>query len=981
MKLSNFTAGILFSASLLCSATDVIPGKIFEADFESADGTAKFAKGEAAPATRYVTPDVKGIHGKAYRLTKDGKKLLYVLGGNAEVRQGTVNLWVNTVNYDAEKTVDYRWRVLPIELFTLRFCEGEDKWVIAKCGIYRGPDRKGIRFCVNANTDAQPWRFGSYADTAADIKLLKENTWHQVTCTWDSTHLGIWIDGKYQARSLRSGKLGFIEALKVDTKNINSNILIRNAPEEQSVSKRGEFTDVDDFAIYDRVLSPAEIQQLYAAGKNIPQGDGDMPVASFQGSFRNGKEYVKCDLDLTVLRRMNKDFADDCTLSCQTFDSKGGMKFRNSLKIGKKSRQELLFSGLTAADRYTVRFDLAAANGKKLSFQRNFDKPDTSWCESTAGMEDTTPEPWTEPVLGKDDSVSVWNRVYTFKGGPFPENVTVNGKKMLVKAPHLILDTKKGKRIPTGKITRRTLGGSFVKFNGEMTTPDGFAADFETTVEFDGFVQVDFKLKRPYPVKSMQVEWQVEKEFSEHFMTPKVNTEKNPVFSCRYTDVKCLYFVSEKGGFCFGTTGDANWVYDQSATAFVVNKETREMTLRVISKPVDIPKDADYRFCFIATPTRPLMKNSRTWRFCDSSITSESVILLYYLYQNDGNLLISPEKVRKASKGKRRIQPYSASSFLVSCNLEARWFFDEWLTFSYQYGMRNGIAFPSCLNTSKANFLAENTRKSLSIPEFKFIDGYYFDCCGVYNCDNKLHGCGFTDKFGRKGKTVTLLALRSYLKRIVRLLHSQGRTLGAHGQYSFNPCAHGLCDYWLTGEELRGPARQDGAPVYCDTKKITDLHLRTNSNHRILCNVVMCMLYYGKGGESRIPALTRLLLEDQKPFGFHTAETQKLMDIIWKVFRKFKVDEGTVHRHFDQKEIGADDPELKVTYYLVPGKRIVAVIGNLSRQTVKGNVDFSKVKKGKFIAKDEIAGVEHTASAGRIPVKLKPMSFTILTVQ
>ena len=167
-----------------------------------------------------------------------------------------------------------------------------------------------------------------------------------------------------------------------------------------------------------------------------------------------------------------------------------------------------------------------------------------------------------------------------------------------------------------------------------------------------------------------------------------------------------------------------------------------------------------------------------------------------------------------------------------------------------------------------------------------------------------------------------------------------------------------------------------GAKVYCDTKEITDLHLRTNSNHRILCNVVMCMLYYGKDGESRIPAITRLLLEDQKPFGPYTP-----MNTVRKVFGKFKVDDGTVRRHFEQKEIVADHPELKITYYLVPGNGIVAIIGNLSGQTVKGNVDFSKLKKGDFTAKDEIAGAERAAVNGRIPVELKPMDFTILTLK
>ena len=972
-------AAVFFILSgVYCLGAEVIPGKTFELDFESSDGKAKFARGKDMPQNSYVTPDVPGVSGKAFRLTKDGKPLSYNLGGNAEVRNGTVNIWVKTVNYNAQKTNPGGWQVRPINLFSLVFTDKNKKNATARCYIYRGSDAAGVRF--DFDSSVPPHRFGSNATTAFPLWKLQTNTWHMVTCTWDRDRIGIYFDGEYQASSLRSGKIGFIDSLKVDPDSARSRIMVRNLPKEQSVAVRGEQTDVDDLSIYDRVLSPAEIRYLFAKSKKIGLKPGDLAATAYQGTFRNGREYVKCDFDTSVLRRLHPQFAGPCAVSYDIFNSKGEKTFSGNSRIGKASRATLFFSNLLAADRYTVRYRLTAGNGKQLEFERSFDKPDTSWVESTAGLEDTTPPPWTKPVLGKDDSVSVWNRVYTFDGGPFPANVAVNGKTMLRRAPRLVLETGKGQVVPAGRILRRKQGGSYVRFEGELTAPGGFSAGFETMVDFDGFVQVDIKLRQPCPVKSMQVNWQVEKEFADYFMTPKVNTDKDPVVNFKYKETKILYFASEKGGFCYGVTGDANWVYDQGAGIYRVNKDTKEAELRVIQKEVVIPAGTAYQFCFSATPTRPMMKKSRAWRFLDGSKAPGAVDLRYNMYAGNGNLLISPEALKKAAKGPRSLQLYSASSFLVSTNLEARWFFDEWLMYSYQYGMGKGMAIPSCLNTAKANFLADNTRKSLTIPELELVDGYYFDCCGVYFCGNKMHGCGYTDSFGREVQTATLLALRSYLKRIIRLLHSKDRTLGAHGQFSFNPCAHSLCDYWLSGEELRGLAMKDGAEIYCDPGKVTDLHLRTNSNWRILSNVAVGMAYYGKKGQTRMPALTRLLLEDQKPWGFHNKAAAKRMDIMWKVFGKFKVDDGTVHRFFEQQEITADHPDLKITYYRAPDNQFVLIVGNTTSRTVQGKVDLSRFGgPGKFEVTEEIGGKKRTAGNGKISVSVPAQDFVVLT--
>ena len=128
-----------------------------------------------------------------------------------------------------------------------------------------------------------------------------------------------------------------------------------------------------------------------------------------------------------------------------------------------------------------------------------------------------------------------------------------------------------------------------------------------------------------------------------------------------------------------------------------------------------------------------------------------------------------------------------------------------------------------------------------------------------------------------------------------------------------------------------------------------------------------------------MPAVTRLLLEDQKPFGFHNSETIKRMDIVWSVFNKFKVDDGKVFRFFEHKDITSDNPEIKITYYSCPDNKFVAIVGNTSAKEIKGKIDFSKVKANISSVTDEISGNEWITDKGKISVNIPAMDFVILT--
>lgn len=286
------------------------------------------------------------------------------------------------------------------------------------------------------------------------------------------------------------------------------------------------------------------------------------------------------------------------------------------------------------------------------------------------------------------------------------------------------------------------------------------------------------------------------------------------------------------------------------------------------------------------------------------------------------------------------------------------------------------------MNTARANFLAENTRKSLDRPEFKDVAGYYFDCCQLNLCDNPLHGCRRLDKFGRTITGTNLLPLRDFLKRIVKLLHSRGRTVGAHQQQKFCPGIHGLCDYWLTGEELRALPLRYGARVYCDKQQITDEHLRTLSNYRCLSNIGVCMLVYtNRKKDNLLPAITRMLLEDIKCMGFFGDTGYQRMDKVWNAFAAYQVDAGAPHRYFEQTVLTSSDPEVNLTYYQCPGNKFLVIAGNLTPESRKVNIDLSKVKTGDFPVVDEVDGSVLKAENGKLTVQVAGRDFRLLGIR
>jgi hypothetical protein len=96
---------------------------------------------------------------------------------------------------------------------------------------------------------------GSARYTILGLTNIKDQNWHQITCTWNEKILSYYCDGKLEASS----------EFNVDVLYSNTDLFIGNN------FWKDHCTDgiIDEVRIYDNVLTENQITDLYNKGTNI----------------------------------------------------------------------------------------------------------------------------------------------------------------------------------------------------------------------------------------------------------------------------------------------------------------------------------------------------------------------------------------------------------------------------------------------------------------------------------------------------------------------------------------------------------------------------------------------------------------------------------------------------------------------------------------------------------------------------------------
>ena len=204
----------------------------------------KTSKLEHAPEFR------KGLKGKALLIGMDEKKIRHGVSypheKNLNWEQGTISFWVKPVNWNGTDT----------GFFAMFFSAwaGENNFYIYKYLVGE--------FLYFMRGERGFWLFSMFRQGE-----WKAGEWHHVVCTWDPVQLSIFIDGE----------LATERRISFPLKNMSpkTDFIIGENKKTMKLKNKGRLSLIDEFKIFDRLLTRQEIRTLYMQDKPagiIPKG-------------------------------------------------------------------------------------------------------------------------------------------------------------------------------------------------------------------------------------------------------------------------------------------------------------------------------------------------------------------------------------------------------------------------------------------------------------------------------------------------------------------------------------------------------------------------------------------------------------------------------------------------------------------------------------------------------------------------------------
>ncbi len=969
-----------------CAAKDLS----FLVTFEKKDVNASFAKGDKTSITManegLLLRGLIGFDTQSAFKPEPGEKLRFNVAKNANPHNGTLIMWAAGLDYNPnEATTDGKKRG-NIALAHLRFQEGKR---FLEYQLYE----YGENIYFDWRSSEPPHSFGNVGRVYTPRKGIKKGQWYQIACTWNSKRLAIYLNGKLMKEEAFPEKVAKTLDLKV-TNNAQSFIGVKS-PFFEDNHKWG--VGIDDFAIYSRAMTALEIRNQYL---NLLKNKGDEKIEAYSIAYhgvntsRNDKlDRVELEFDFAALSPEQQKLLDAGKLKMDyELKSPTGKITKGSFTF-KKSSESRIISGVDTAGKYI----LTTKVGKDV-IVKEIVRPDLSWVGNGYGDEDEVPALWKDfSVNGR--TVKLWNRTYKFGNGPLPVEVTAYGKPLFDKLPKLFIDGKE----PVwnaGKIKKET---RWVTYYG--TGKLGKATiNYTTRVEFDGMILFDWTISGQPTVSNMNLQWKMAPENHQFLMTPVVNEDKAAKISWAYPENSrgsLLWFVSEKkGGFAFTMVNDANWVYNKGEKIFFADKSTGEARVDLITKKVKMPADTPYRAVFIATPTRPLPVEQRVLKYHDSRGGTKVMVSGGGDGGLDGIFHHAPHPTDFEYRHKNRL-PNTASLYggiaLTGHEPEALYFRKYWETpgsYSYnmpwhkpvgpgKYQIERYPSISTCTSLIVNDFFLNAQHKLYNHRLADRVWQVYYDLCGNSQCSNKLHGCRYTDKFGREVNSYEVLFSRDLIRRTVAYAHKHGKTVMLHGQRSYFPMIQGLADYWFPGEQYNGLLRRN---PFGYTDEVSDDIYRAEFNKNVLGVGVIHLPALGQADRAfhSVHPYTEAMIAMLQSHDIETTSlwaSNKVCQQVWDALEKYDVQspETVCRLYHEQKEVKCSNPDIRVTYYKTPGNKYVLFIVNKTYRSRKAEYDINAlVKNGNFTAVEEYKHKDVQVKNGKFTISVPARSFRIV---
>ena len=542
-----------------------------------------------------------------------------------------------------------------------------------------------------------------------------------------------------------------------------------------------------------------------------------------------------------------------------------------------KAEVKMKLSASLPAGNYILR-----AKSGKVSAEIPLRRPDPEPYIAHLGLDHTVPAPWIPVKELAAKRFQVWGRTYEFKSGPLPEQV-IHGKNRLLAEPPVWSLNSAPVAWKDGKITERhpdyiTMTGTGKSGNLQL--------EWTGSLWFDGAYILKLRVSPAQGkagIRDFGFRYAVPAEFGRYAMTPtwipwKDNRAEVQLGPGQNRKDNLIWLSGVEKGVMLWTESNANWITPKGSSPLTAVRQAdrSEVDIRIIGKPAELSRPAEYTFVFMGTPSRPFPNLHRAVNYNNSKnpYTTHRAIGWGQFHNRthaddpthfNTTYPAYPEKLKKtiADNLKRngsKLHYYTMPGTLSNTTAD----FDYWskrdisIPEFTQSNLKNGkrfkaIRFCTMATDAPADYWCWTLNRLLK--DFTGMGGLYFDCMSTQFCSNSLHGCSGLDVFGQPYFRSDALGLRNFLMRVYKV-HKKypGTSMMIHSHIQFVPFCHEFTDFFAPGENTFKLVCNN--PEYPYTEEISPEEFQSDYNSR-KAGVAYCMLLQNYRAAKIMPSLNR----------------------------------------------------------------------------------------------------------------------------
>lgn len=669
---------------------------------------------------------------------------------------------------------------------------------------------------------------------------------------------------------------------------------------------------------------------------------------------------------------------------------------------------------------YTFDFSLKAPGLTPVSAAGALVKPPTPWLTANAGVSNQVLTPWT-PIDVAGNTASCWGRAYRIHG-PLPVSIVNQGREQLPAPARLLLRTPQQESALTVEAHKRTKTENHrVEYEGQGSFPGaGGRVTWQTSIEYDGLVVSDLTLYPPpngWEIETLVLEIPLRADLVRYIRVPKRVPWDGKAWRSGFQPY--VWVGNDTEGFDWFFDSDANWVFDpdDKPTKITVEGDTATVRLRILTKATHAEKPMRYRFGFQATPIRPLMSNWRAFRYNSHPMKhlthigySASQSTQFALYDVAHPEIYGPRRKKALAKPKSERVPcfvYGGALCTPNKNPTFDFFKPLWLN-PFGGGFFNQRRKPHPLKPEGDTFAYDLIRVSQASSYTDYlmwqaenltknygVSCFYTDMDRLAPDANRLHGCGYTDAFGKSGATYHIVERRAFYKRLATIARNAPEGPGLYMAHSHDNLVlpyHGFADLFFPGEQY---THQLYKKPFFYLEELDPLAWRVELGSKAsgINHVFLPEFVRGSGDPNhrRIPGPTESLLAMTSVHDVVSSAAychDPTVEEYWAIQIRTGLDRDDTRFVGYWREdcpVSSPDKAIRASVYLPKDKPAVIALANTNAETITAQLKIDRkvlgLNEGTITATDERSGKTLTLRDGLLQSPLPPRNYTLISLK